>query len=560
MPRPVGKLVLAALLSLLTLGGQPEAELQTARVLLTGARKDPEKARRVLLELVRRPAAEAGADTLAYACVYLGYIEDRSGDRQRAVEWFRKALALEGAGQGILSVARRGVEQPVTWIRHLDEGAAPPAVLPTPAAETPRPARAYVTTQPPAAMALARNLSDRERRESFEALWSALDTNYACFRLKGIDWRDTGRRFRARLENVQSDEAFYDLLFQLVNELKDTHSWLQNYHPRPLPEVPGMALDVFGQRPYVIWVGRGSAADAAGVVPGWEVLSVDGLAVADKMEELRPRLRAMSSERAYRREAGRHLLASAAPAPAILELRTPEGVTRTVTLARGPASRPRAPAWPPGIELTRQRFVHFGRHPSGLGYILIESFNGRGEIADEFDRAIAALRDTSALLLDIRDNPGGYGQPRIVGRLLTKRTLVGIANLKNGPGHSDLKKHPDYLGPSGPWQYKRPIALLVNDVTGSAADLFACELRSAGRVLTVGSTTHGNLSGVATYVVLPCGLIVRVSNGYLSDSRGRPIEGAGNIPDIAVEPTIEDFLAGRDPVIDRAIAALRPHP
>jgi C-terminal processing protease CtpA/Prc len=50
---------------------------------------------------------------------------------------------------------------------------------------------------------------------------------------------------------------------------------------------------------------------------------------------------------------------------------------------------------------------------------------------------------------------------------------------------------PDYLGPSGPWQYTRPIALLVNDVTGSAADLFACELRSAGRVLTVGSTTHG---------------------------------------------------------------------
>jgi carboxyl-terminal processing protease len=215
------------------------------------------------------------------------------------------------------------------------------------------------------------------------------------------------------------------------------------------------------------------------------------------------------------------------------------------------------PARPTDIELTRQRFVHFGSHSSGLGYIRIESFNGRDEIADEFDRALAALRETPGLLLDIRDNTGGYGQPRIVGRLLRERTVVTIAYLKSGSRHSDLERRPDFLGPTGPWQYARPIALLVNDVTGSAADLFACELRSAGRVLTVGTTTHGNLSGVAKHVVLPCGLIVRVSNGYLADSGDRPIEGAGNIPDIVVEPTIEDFLAGRDPVIDRAVAALQ---
>jgi carboxyl-terminal processing protease len=551
----LAKALLAALFTLLTLVGQPDTQLQTARALLTGVHKNPEQARRVLLELIRRPS-EAGAETMAYAYVYLGYIEDRAGERQRAAEWFQKALAFRDAGQGILSVARRGVEQPVTWIRHLEESAAPP-VPAAPVAETPRPAKAYVTTQPPSAMALARNLSERDRRENFEALWSAIDANYASFGLKGIDWAEAGRRFRGRLETVHSDEAFYDLLFQLVNELKDTHSWLQNYRPQPMPEVPGLALDLFDRRPFVVWVGHGSEADDAGIAPGWEVLSVDGLTPAEKMEELRPRLKAKSSERAYRRDAGRHLLASAAPAPATLQLRSSGGIARTVTLPRGPASGPRAPARPADIELTRQRFVHYGRHPSGLGYIHIESFNGRTEIADEFDRALSALREAPALLLDIRDNTGGYGQPRIVGRLLRKRTVVGIAYLKNGPGHSALERHVDSLGPSGPWQYTRPVALLVNDVTGSAADLFACELRSAGRVLTVGSTTHGNLSGVATYVVLPCGVIVRVSNGYLADSHNRPIEGAGNIPDIAVEPTIEDFLGGRDPVIDRAVAALR---
>jgi carboxyl-terminal processing protease len=557
MPRSVGKALLFALLALLTLGGQPESQLDTARALLTGERKDPEQARRLLLDFVRRPAAEVGADPLAYACVYLGYIEDRAGRRQPAVEWFRKALEFDGAGQGILAVARHGPEQPVTWIRHLDEPAAAPVPRPPPVAETRRPARAYVTTNPPASMALARNLSERDRRENFEALWSALDTTYACFGLKGIDWREVGSRFRARLDTVHGDEPFYDLLFQLVNELKDTHSWLQNYRPQPLPEVPGLSLDLFGQKPFVVWVGRGSPADHGGVVPGWEVLSVDGVPSAQKMEELRPRLKALSSERAYRREAARHLLAAAAPVPATLEVRAPDGSARTVTLPRGPANAPRPPARAVAFELTRQRFVHFGRHPSGFGYIRIESFNGREEIVAEFDRALEAMRQTPALLLDIRDNPGGFGQPRIVGRLLSKRAQTGISYVKNGPAHSALEKRAHHLDPAGPWQYKRPIALLVNDGTGSAADLFACELRSAGRVLTVGTATHGNLSGVAAFVVLPCGLIVRVSNGYLADSHNRPIEGAGNVPDVVVEPAVEDFLAGRDPVLDRAVAALR---
>jgi len=206
--------------------------------------------------------------------------------------------------------------------------------------------------------------------------------------------------------------------------------------------------------------------------------------------------------------------------------------------------------------LTRQRFVHFGRHPSGLGYIRIESFNDHDRVADEFDRALAALRDTPGLLLDIRDNPGGFGQPRIVGRLLRKRTLTAISYIKSGPRHSDLERSEEHLAPAGPWQYTRPIALLVNDVTGSAADLFTCELRSARRVVTVGTRTHGNLSGVARYLTLPCGLVVRISNGYVADAKDHPIEGAGNPPDIEVEPTVEDFLAARDPVLDKAIAAI----
>ena len=535
--------------------GAGEAQLQMARTSLTGEHKDAENARKLLLEIVDSGSLRATSETLSYAYVYLGYIEDRAGHRQRAIAWFEKALAVEGGSPGILDVARVGLERPVTWIRHLD-AARTSSGTPSRPAEAPRPAKAYVTAQPPTGMTLAKNLSAQQRRENFDALWNAIDTAYACFKLKSIDWQEVGRRYRQQLDTTSSDDDFYALIFRLVNELKDTHSWLQGYKDLVLQDATDLSIDLFEERPFVVAVKPGSEAAVAGVTPGWEVLSVDGLTVAEKMEALRPHLHACSSERAYHRGAGRRLLAGESGSMAAVTLRSPDGGTKTLALRRisGPGIRP--PARAAAFALTRQHFVHFGRHPSGLGYIQIESFNGREEIADEFDRALEALRDAPGLILDIRDNTGGFGQPRIVGRLLKKRTLASVSYIKNGPGHSDLDRRKGYLDPTGGWQYTRPVALLVNDVTGSASDLFACELRSARRVIAVGTTTHGNLSGVGTFAVLPCGLVVRISNGYISDARDRPIEGNGNIPDVTVAPTIQDFLNGRDPVLERAVGIL----
>jgi len=535
--------------------GAGEAQLQMARTSLTGEHKDAENARKLLLEIVDSGSLRATSETLSYAYVYLGYIEDRAGHRQRAIAWFEKALAVEGGSPGILDVARVGLERPVTWIRHLD-AARTSSGTPSRPAEAPRPAKAYVTAQPPTGMTLAKNLSAQQRRENFDALWNAIDTAYACFKLKSIDWQEVGRRYRQQLDTTSSDDDFYALIFRLVNELKDTHSWLQGYKDLVLQDATDLSIDLFEERPFVVAVKPGSEAAVAGVTPGWEVLSVDGLTVAEKMEALRPHLHACSSERAYHRGAGRRLLAGESGSMAAVTLRSPDGGTKTLALRRisGPGIRP--PARAAAFALTRQHFVHFGRHPSGLGYIQIESFNGREEIADEFDRALEALRDAPGLILDIRDNTGGFGQPRIVGRLLKKRMLASVSYIKNGPGHSDLDRRKGYLDPTGGWQYTRPVALLVNDVTGSASDLFACELRSARRVIAVGTTTHGNLSGVGTFAVLPCGLVVRISNGYISDARDRPIEGNGNIPDVTVAPTIQDFLNGRDPVLERAVGIL----
>ena len=547
-----------------SLHGQPEPpteatsqmKLQEAREALRGAHKDEARAKKLLLAIVEQHKDMLEATELCHAYVYLGYIEDRAGSRDTAIAWYTKALDIREANQWILECASLGLKRPLTWIRHLDEGTAPPSAASTPV-KTLDLGKAYVTTeQPPAGLVPARALSPEERQENFDLLWEAIDKTYACFELKSINWPEVRLRYQARLDQAATANAFYLLLFGLVNELKDTHSWFQNYRPPCPTHGPGLSLELFNGRPFVVAVEAGSKAAGKGVKPGAEIVEVDGSAVEEKMERLRPCLPGRSSERASRREACHYLLAGEKGSAVTVKLRSSDGRTsETLALKRSFGLGRRADL-ACSFELTRQQFVHFGRHPSGLGYIRIESFNGRGEVADEFDRALEALRTTPGLILDIRDNPGGFGQPRIVGRLLQQRALVAISYCKNGPGHKDLQRVEEHLEPGGPWQYTEPAALLVNDVTGSAADLFACWLRSAGRVVTIGSTTHGNLSGVAAFAVLPCGLVARISNGYICDAKDRPVEGHGNEPDLSVSPTVAEVLNGKDPVLDKAVSLL----
>lgn len=525
----------------------PKNWMREARQALVGELKDTERARRLLLQIVSYPASSSPEEYI-WAHIYLGHIEDRESHREAAIAWYERALRIQAASPASENIARYGLQQPLVWIRHLDVPEEAKAKLQQERGEhsaTPSP-QAYVASDPPEGLTLATNLSERERRENFEALWKLIDVNYAHFNLKSIDWDEVRRRYSTRLETIRTDDDFYLMMFQLVNELKDTHSWLQNYKLPLLPDVSGVAIETFQGKPFVI----------SGEKAGWEVLSVNGLVPPQKIEVLRPYLHACSSERAFKRIAHRFLLAGNDGATVNVNLRAPDGQTETIAWKRtaGRGHRPTELDLPTFV--AKQRYVNFGRYPSGLGYIRIETFNGREAIDQEFDHALEALRDTSGLILDIRNNAGGFGHPQIAGRFFTKRTRAGFSYTKNGARHTDLARREIFVKPSGTWQYTKPVALLVNDVTGSASDLFTTELRAATQVVTIGATTHGNLSGVATYAVLPCGLVVRISNGYITDVQNHPVEMHGNVPDIVIQPAPQDYLSGRDPVLERAVEVL----
>ena len=539
-----------------------EQRLASAREALRGKNKNIPLAKRILTGLAEKRASELKPIDRCYVYVYLGYIEDLAGNREAAIGWFKQALSLEAPNiKNIQQLAEIGMTKPVTWIHHLDAGSQSENQYAWKKEVIERIGKGFVTRVQPSNDFLPKmNLSKAERMENFDTLWKAIDRTYSFFDHKDINWQEIRKRYQPKVEAVKSTKEFYHLLYQFVRELKDCHSWLCNYKEnlelaRFSPEVSICMID---GKAVIANIIEGSEAYEKGLLRGFTIIEVDGLKVEEKIEKLRPLLRMSSSERNFLDSAYRRLLDGEKGSNVTVKFLPLAGKVPISAKLKRTGWR-KEQTVQPNFPVSKGKFIWSGIHPSGYGYIRILSFSGRMEIAEEFDLALEKLKETPAIIIDIRDNKGGFGtaQPRIVGRFISKKTKVSVSYKKSGHRHKDFAKHETYFVPTGDWQYNKPFAFLINAGTGSAADLFACYMISTSRPITIGTTTHGNLTGVGVYVVLPCDLVVRVSNGYVCDTTGKIIEGNGNVPRIHAELTINDVIDRTDSVLERAVKELQ---
>ena len=273
-----------------------------------------------------------------------------------------------------------------------------------------------------------KNLSKAEQMENFDILWEAIDRHYSFFDLKKIDWQKIKKRYRFRVKTATGDDEYYRVLCDLVRELKDSHSFFWNdWREPPGMFSPNAYTSQIQGKAVVTYVSEESEAYDKGLRTGAVITRIDGQSVAEKVEQLRPALSAFSSDRIFLATAHKYLLRGEQGSTVKVTFRPP-GHEQSVEIdLQRSATMPGRQPWqyrdmPFPVE--KGKFLWFGTHPSGYGYIRIVTFNGRDEIADEFDGALEELKDTPGLIIDIRDNVGGSGasQHRIIGRLITAKT------------------------------------------------------------------------------------------------------------------------------------------
>jgi carboxyl-terminal processing protease len=202
--------------------------------------------------------------------------------------------------------------------------------------------------------------------------------------------------------------------------------------------------------------------------------------------------------------------------------------------------------------------------PGNVALVTLNSF-GDSKAADGYIAAFGEIAKSSALVIDVRNNGGGNSdqgyrvlatlgpQPFAAGRWSTRKYVPTYRAWKR-PMPEVVE--PAELVPSDPaHQYTKPVRVLTSAATYSAAEDFASAFSGMGRGAIVGEATGGS-TGQPLQISLPGGGTARICTKRDTYPDGRPWVGIGIAPGIAAHPTVDDLRQGKDTVLEAALASL----
>jgi tricorn protease len=157
-----------------------------------------------------------------------------------------------------------------------------------------------------------------------------------------------------------------------------------------------------------------------------------------------------------------------------------------------------------------------------------------------FKRYFYPQADREAIIVDERHNGGGSVADYYIDIL--RRPLISYWAMRYG---ADLKT--PIAGIHG------PMVMLIDETAGSGGDLLPWMFRKLRLGTLVGKRTWGGLVGILGFPTLLDGGFVMAPNLAIWTEDGFIVENEGVPPDVEVEQTPADVIAGRDPQLDKAI-------
>jgi hypothetical protein len=204
----------------------------------------------------------------------------------------------------------------------------------------------------------------------------------------------------------------------------------------------------------------------------------------------------------------------------------------------------------------------YGILPDNVGYIRISTF-GTATGDSNISWILAYLATCNGLIVDVRNNGGGdmSNAETWARHFITEPITAAYMIHKTGPGHNDFSEpYAITFEPpstSGQAIWRKPVVVLANRSTYSAANYFVAVMHALPNVTVAGATTGGG-SGMPITMEIPCGWSVRMSSVSVLDSEHRVTE-RGIEPDegCAVDLDETAALEGRDTMVDFAVGLLK---
>jgi carboxyl-terminal processing protease len=229
---------------------------------------------------------------------------------------------------------------------------------------------------------------------------------------------------------------------------------------------------------------------------------------------------------------------------AIALVRGPRGTAVVLTISREDVPEP--------FEVTVVReqieipIIEAEMLADNIAYVRLSQFNRNAR--PQLEAAIVELlaQNPRGLVLDLRDNPGGFlDQAVAVADLFLGDGVVLLE--RNRRGMDEVFRSDD-----GSVAEEIPLVVLINAGSASASEIVAGAIQDRGRAILIGETSFGKGSVQQTHT-LSDGSELRVTFARWYTPNNHSIDNEGVAPDIEVLPSPMEFGGPEDNQLQRAI-------
>ena len=192
-----------------------------------------------------------------------------------------------------------------------------------------------------------------------------------------------------------------------------------------------------------------------------------------------------------------------------------------------------------------------------IGYVYYSSFRDAVSAGNLY-WVFKAFEHCRGLVIDVRNNGGGdmTNSFRLSSPFFTADETIGYWKHKTGTGHHDFSALEPLTTDAAlcPVKWQKPVVVLCNRRTYSAANLFVNIMRYAPNACIIGGTSGGG-GGVPMSHEMPNGWMVSFSSVRMYDREKKDIEN-GIEPDVKVTLTSSD----KDDIIEEAVRHINQWP
>jgi C-terminal processing protease CtpA/Prc len=324
--------------------------------------------------------------------------------------------------------------------------------------------------------------------DDFLEFWTDVKDNYAYFHKKQTDWDKVKTVYLPQAQNAKNRNELITVFENALEELYDNHFSL-NANIKSSTRLVPTGLDIWAEwindKVIVTEVRKDFSADKAGVKSGMEIISINGIPIEQAVNSRIGKC-INNIDKEVKNYALRQLLAGTYLTQRIIVVKqNSETTTLNLDQANGNLTD----------TYKYNSLLDYKTIDNNIGYIKLNNSLGQTAVIQLFDSALYQLKNTKALIIDLRETPSGGNSivaRGIMSRFITVEMPYQKHILPNEEQEFKIKRSWfEIVSPRGSFTYDKQVIILVNHWTGSMGEGITIGFDALGSAKIVGTKMAG---------------------------------------------------------------------